>query len=182
MLGTDEEAVLRWPVVVVSRVLPVVLLATGVAVPALLWSRLPSNRPGPLSPLIAGAVVGTAVLIPQMRRPLVTDPEVFEGPLQTPFLRGVTVAWVRAKFGPLAMGNFILANATGLSVGLTVTNFNNVKWHVGLLVVAASVAGSFLVGVLSGVVLRRYGRSPSPASRIVEARTRPGQTNLPKLH
>jgi len=176
VLGTDEEAVLRWPVVLVSRLLPFVLLTTGVAVPAVLWSRLPSSRPGPLSPLIAGAVVGMAVLIPQIRHPLVTDPEIFEGPLQTPFLRGLTVAWIRAKFGPLAMGNFILGNATALSVGLTVTNLNNVKWHVGLPVVVGCVAGSSFVGVFSGVVLRRYGRTPAPAGRIVEARTRPGQT------
>jgi hypothetical protein len=182
MLGTDEEAVLRWPVVVVSRLLPFVLLATGVAVPAVLWSRLPSSRPGLLSPLIAVAVVGIAVLIPQVRHPVVTDPEVFEGPLGTPLLRGLTVAWVRAKYGPLAMGNFILGNAAALSVGLTVTNLDRAKWHVGLPVIAGCVAGSFLVSVFSGTVLRRYGRTPSSASRIIEARSRPGPMNLTKLH
>ena len=182
MLGTDEEAVLRWPVVVVSRLLPVVLLFTGVVVPALFWSRLPSNRPGPLIPLIIGTAIGVALIIPQIRHPVVTDPEVFEGPLETPLLRGLTLAWIRAKFGPLAMGNFILGNVTALSVGLTITNLDNVKWHFGFPVLAGSGAGSFGVAVFSGVVLRRYGRAPSRASRIIEARSRPGPTNLPKLH
>lgn len=165
MLGTDEDAVLTWPVLVVSRLLPALLVASGVTVPAVFWSRLPPSRPGPLGWSIAIGGLGLIRLVPQIRHPVVNDPEVFE----EAWYLGL---WVRARFGRLATGNFTLSFATALAVGLTVTNVHLTAWHVGLGTVLTAGACSLVPGVSSGVILRRYGRSYR-AKRVIEARSRP---------
>lgn len=157
MLGTDRWAVLSWPVVAVSRLLPVVILAAGIAVPAAVWSQLPASRPGPLLFSLFPAVVGSVVLVPQALHPVVMQPERFDGPLPLAFLPGLLVAFVRTKLGQLALGLFLLSEATARSVGLTLESVNSAKWHFPFEVFLFGLVGSLLIALCGSLTLRRFG-------------------------
>jgi hypothetical protein len=157
MLGSDREAVLSWPVIVVSRVLPVVLVVAAFAVPALEWSRLPDSRPGPLLFSLLPGIVGLVVIGPQVRRPVVSQPEQFDGPLLQPFLPGLAVALVRTKFGQLALGLFLLGEAAARSIGLTVESAGSSRWNLPFGIFVVGTACALCLAVLAGAVLRRLG-------------------------
>lgn len=157
MLGADRRAVLSWPVVAVSRLLPVALVAAGIAVPAAVWSQLPPSRPGPLLFALFPAVVGSVVIVPQALHPVVMSPERFEGPLPVAFLPGLLVAFVRTKLGQLALGLFLLTEATARSVGFTLESVNSAKWHLPFEVFIIGVVGSLLIALCGALTLHRFG-------------------------
>jgi hypothetical protein len=142
---------------VVSRLLPLLIVAAGVAVPAVLWSQLPANRPGPLLFSAVPAIVGMVVLAPQVLRPIVSQPEPFEGPLTIAFIPGLVSAWVRVKFGQLSLGLLLLSEAAALTIGRSVESVHSSAWKLPFATVAIGIGGALLLSVLSGAVLRRFG-------------------------
>lgn len=158
MLGTDRRALLTWPVVVASRILPAFLLAIAVLVPAALWSQLPSPKPGPLWLAVVSGVIGIVVTVPQAIHPVVMDPEPFTGPLITGFLPGLAVGFVRTKLGRLALGVFFISEAAARTVGLSVVNAGATRWDSPFLVAVAGFAASVAIAAAASFTLRRFGR------------------------
>jgi len=160
VLGTDRRAVLTWQVVAASRILPVALLAAGIAVPAALWSQLPSSRPGPLLIAIVPAVIGIFVTAPQAVHPVVMGPEPFLGPLNSGHLPSLTAAFVRTRLGRLALGVFFLGEAAARAIGLAVINAGAAHWQVPLGIVVGGTAASLLLAAGVSLTLRRFGVGP----------------------
>lgn len=174
VLGSDREALLTWPVVVASRILPLFLVAVAIGVPAGFWSQLPSPRPGPLLITLLPGVIGVFITLPQAVRPVVMDPEPFLGPLQSGYLPGLGAAFVRTKLGRLALGIFFLSEAAARAVGLTVINRGADRWQSPALLLIAGLAASFLLAAAASLTLRRYGRGrPSVIPVPSYERTRP---------
>jgi hypothetical protein len=158
--GKGGDADLSWPVVVVCRVLPIALLVIGIVVPAAFWSRLPPHSLRHFMIAAVGAVIGVGVLIPQAWRPHAALPEPFEPGDHDVNIYGSSwpAWWLRSQFGPVGSGLFFLSAGSATSVTLTVGNLDARKWgRLPLLVILGVAAGAFLVALLGGLVMRRYG-------------------------
>ena len=85
------------------------------------------------------------------------QPEPFKGPLTTGFLPGLTVGFVRTRFGRLALGIFFLSEAAARSVGLTILNVHATRWQAPFLLLVAGTTASILVAGAVGWIVQRYG-------------------------
>ena len=178
VLGSDRRALLTWPVVVASRVLPACLLVVALGVPAAFWSELPRSRPGPLLFAAVPAVIGVFITVPQALHPVVMGREPFLGPLTSGYLPGLTAAFVQTRFGRLALGVFFMSEAAARTVALTVINAGAARWRYPFVAFLAGAAGSILVAAAASLTLRRFGLTP-PTVISVSSHDRPTPIGRP---
>ena len=152
-----------WPAAAICRIVPVALLAVGVAVPAARWSTLPSDRPGGwLILAIAWVAIGLVIMVPQMLKPRSWAPRQWEGSDYSFFgiwgVVGVVLTQLRNKFGPAAAGLLMLALGVGVSVATTAASAHAANWHLSLLGIGLLVPAALVVAMLGGAGVRHYGR------------------------
>jgi hypothetical protein len=145
-------------------VLPALLLATLVAVPAALWSRLPARVADHWT--LTGTANSTA---PKLAAFLLL------GVLAVVGIGIISVSWsasrysvlaapgrpgARSRSGMMSIGLFITALAAALTVMMAVANLGGgglASASVGVAGLAASVGGPVLFAAMAGYLLRRYG-------------------------
>jgi hypothetical protein len=103
------------------------------------------------------------VLIPQAWQPHATLPEPWEAPERGVNIYGLGLygwlfGWLRSQFGFLGGGLFMVAEGTALSVALTIGSVDSTRWKPAGFAFLGATAGSFLVALLGGLIVRRYGR------------------------
>lgn len=150
-----------------GMVLPAVLIVVGVAVPVIRWGELPRSRPGALLfPALIG-VVGVLQLAQTLwrlrdlhRQPYTAEP--YEGAL----LLGL--GWLRAKFGPIAVGLFFVAWGSAMSVAFTEASVGETTWQAWpwaltsqtLVYLLGALGAAFVVSLLGGLLIRRFDQGP----------------------
>jgi hypothetical protein len=144
-------------------VLPAILIGVGVAIPAVRWGELPGSRPGALLLPVLMGLIGLFQLARALwrlrdlrREPYMAEP--YEGPLFA------GVGWLRAKFGPIAGGLFIVAWGSALSVAFTQASIGATTWQAWpwaitsqtLLDLLGALGGAFVVALVGGLLIRHF--------------------------
>lgn len=156
-----------WPTVIVATVVPATLIGTGLSVPAIDWGRLPKSRPGALLLPAAFGFLGLLLIIRQVWLLRDVHRELHQAePYEGGFIP-VTLALsrlLRAKFGPIAGGMFVLALGSGLSIAFSVASVGSATWQAipwaitspALVAALAALVGAFIVGFACGAALHRF--------------------------
>jgi hypothetical protein len=107
--------------------------------------------------MITGGMAVLA-LVPEMLRPKGWDPAGYDGPAYGGGLYGIVLGWLKARFGPVAAKIFVLAGSSGLLLNSVAANSGSSTWRVAWPGVFGSIAGSAALAILSGLVVREFGR------------------------